>query len=95
MPVSKLKVEPNQALIDTLKGLLKDAESGELQAIAYVSDYTGSGVGYGWSIPDIRRGRMILGEMSIIQLDLASHISVQYGIGTIASLDRRLSCGGL
>lgn len=68
-------IKPDQKTIETLKGLLKEAESGNLQSIIFVDKYKDDAVGYGWAgLPNLR----MIGEIELAKVDFLTqklHIS--------------------
>ncbi len=73
--MSELKLicdPPRQSVIDCLKKLLEQANSGELQTIVYVCDWRGNDIGHGWS--EIHKNRVrIIGELEQVKWHLLSH----------------------
>lgn len=74
MGVKEIKtVEPNQALIDYLNRLVKEAESGELQGIACVTTYDDSCVSHGWHLSTCRNHFRILGALSVLNNEMLTN----------------------
>ena len=62
----------NKELVETLSNLLEQAEAGEIDGMAYVLNYTDDAAGSGWAGNII--GYAILGQMSVLSLNLADEI---------------------
>lgn len=68
--LSVIKDEPNNELIEQLEHLLKEAKSGELQAIFYAASWNDNGTSHGWTSHK-RNHKRIMGELHQMLHDLA------------------------
>ena len=65
--------KPNEHLIERIKSLLKDAESGELLGLAYVCQWKGDSVSSGWSLANMH-ARKLIGEIEFMKRDMMEGI---------------------
>lgn len=68
--LSVIKDEPNQDLIEQLEWLLKEARTGELQAIFCASSWNDNSTSHSWT-PFKRNRKRIMGELHQMIHDLA------------------------
>lgn len=61
--------KPDQAVIDFIKQLLLEAESGELQSIAVVTSLSGYRTGNGWMGMN-KNNMAIVGEIEVLKRDV-------------------------
>ena len=66
--INLIEDTPVKSLIKHLDGLLEQAKSGELQALAYVCTYRGNTVNSGWT--KLRNVRRVVGEMESMKIKL-------------------------
>lgn len=70
--------EPNETLVDALQTLLKAAQAGELQGLAYVCELKTGKVSEGWNLTG-ENGYRILGSLHVLGFRLARLIAPPEG----------------
>lgn len=72
MKLSQLKKSPNEGVVNALKHLLKQAESGELRSFASVNQYTGGELGQIYALDNKCNDYAIIGCMQALITRLAA-----------------------
>ena len=68
-----IKEEPNRDLIKVLEGMIKQAESGELQGIIFAKMLP-TGTVHGWMGVQRHRAPALIGEMYMLMTELTNEI---------------------
>ncbi len=65
---------PNPSLIRQLEMMLKDAKSGELRTLVWMSGWDNDSVTHGWSLDHRNSARRILAELMLLTQDFTVNI---------------------
>lgn len=77
---------PNAETIKILERALEHARKGEIRSVVIVTGWDDNATAHAWSVDQRTWKRMLLGEVSIAQANLAVKISVDDGDTAIARL---------
>lgn len=75
---------PNETLVRRLRIMLEYAEAGRLRTFVAVLGWDDDAWSHSWTIDDRNSRRRMLGEMSMMQFDLLSGVSIAEGDNTFA-----------
>ena len=68
---AKQQFKPNPELIEKLKELLGEAETGHLQSLSYARLSNDGGLGYGWITATKDDACLLIGQTHVMLVDLA------------------------
>lgn len=75
--IKNIKIsKPNAGLIWNLEKLLKEAKSGEMISLVWVSGWNNNDVTHGWVIDDNSYRRILLGELAMMQHNFTVNIEL-------------------
>ena len=77
MPLHDIKdTSPNHNLIKLLEVLLKEAKTGEIRSLFYVTSFGDDCISHGWSLDSRTSKRPMLSEMVMAQHDFVVNIEL-------------------
>lgn len=76
--------EPNRATVELLEAALEQAKNGELRSFVMVKSWDDNSTSYHWSLDNRTHRKPILGELVLLQNDLAINTGLEHGDSVLA-----------
>lgn len=78
--------KPNAGTVELLEDLLEKAKEGELRSIILVYDNASQAPANSWSIDHRSHIKLMLGELTVLTVDVANLIGLKTGTSAIAEV---------